>query len=398
MLFHSISPAPADAILGLTEAFKADSNPDKINLGVGVYMNDEGMTPILSSVKKAETRLLEQESTKGYLPIPGSGGYAKGVQGLLLGDDHPLVTSERVRSAHTPGGTGGLRVGGDFLKKFKPDATVWVSNPTWANHQGIFTAAGFPIREYPYYDANAKGLDFDGMMEALAKVPSGDIVLLHVCCHNPTGADPSPEQWTQIADLAEKAGWFPFFDFAYQGFGESVEADREPLRLFTDRGLEFVVAASFSKNFGLYSERTGNFSLVAESREAAEAAFSHVKTTIRVMYSNPPRHGGSIVEVILADAALRAEWRGELEVMRNRIQDLRTQLVDGLHRRGVDRDFSFIASQKGMFSFSGLTPEHVKVLRDRHSIYAVGSGRINVAGIRSDNLDPLCDAVAAVLR
>lgn len=398
MLFDSISPAPADAILGLTEAFKNDSNPNKINLGVGVYMNDEGVTPILSSVKKAEARLLEEELSKGYLPISGSKGYAAGVQDLLLGNDHALVTSGRIQSAHTPGGTGGLRVGGEFLKKFKPEATLWVSNPTWANHQGIFAAAGFPIQEYPYYDAASMGLDFDGMMEALSKVPSGDCVLLHVCCHNPTGVDPSSEQWSQIADLAEKAGWFPFFDFAYQGFGESVEADREPLRLFAERGLEFVVAASFSKNFGLYSERTGSFSLVAGTPEAAEAAFSHVKTTIRVMYSNPPRHGGSLVEVVLSDADLRREWLGELEEMRNRIHDLRTQLVDGLHQRGVDRDFSFIARQKGMFSFSGLTKDQVNVLRDAYSIYVVGSGRINVAGIRSANLDPLCDAVAAVLR
>lgn len=397
MLFDQISPAPADAILGLTEAFKADSNPNKLNLGVGVYMNDEGVTPILSSVKKAEARLLEAEATKSYLPISGSKGYAAGVQDLLLGKDHPVVRSGRIQSAHTPGGTGGLRVGGDFLKKFRPEATVWVSNPTWANHQGIFTAAGFPIQEYPYYDASTMGLDFDGMIEALAKVPAGDCVLLHVCCHNPTGVDPSPEQWGQIADLAEKTGWFPFFDFAYQGFGESVEADREPLTLFAERGLEFVVAASFSKNFGLYSERTGSFSLVAASPEAADSAFSHVKTTIRVMYSNPPRHGGSLVELVLSDADLRREWLGELEEMRNRIQDLRTQLVEGLHKRGADRDFSFIARQKGMFSFSGLVPDQVRALREQYGIYMVGSGRINVAGIQSANLDLLCDAVAAVL-
>jgi aspartate aminotransferase/aromatic-amino-acid transaminase len=397
MLFDHISPAPADAILGLTEAFKSDSNPAKINLGVGVYMDDQGKTPILSCVKQAEAILLEQEASKTYLSISGSADYASGVQDLLLGADHPLVTSGRIQTAHTPGGTGGLRLGGDFLRKFRPEATVWMSNPTWANHKGIFGAAGFPIQDYPYYDAEAKGLDFDGMMKALEQVPAGDCVLLHVCCHNPTGVDPSPEQWVRIADLAEKAGWFPFFDFAYQGFGESVEADREPLRLFAERNLEFVVAASFSKNFGLYSERTGSFSLVADSPEAAAAAFSHVKTTARVNYSNPPRHGGSIVEVILADPELRREWLGELEGMRNRIQDLRTQLVEGLRERGVNRDFSFISGQKGMFSFSGLTTDQVQTLRDQYSIYIVGSGRINVAGIRSDNLGPLCDAIAAVL-
>ena len=396
-MFESISPAPPDAILGLTDAFKADPNPDKINLGVGVYMDDGGTTPILESVKQAEQRLLERETTKSYLPISGAPAYAKGVQGLLFGEDHPWLAAGRVKTAQTPGGTGGLRVGGDFLKKFRPEATVWVSAPTWANHKAIFTASGFRIKEYPYYNPETMGLDFEAMVTALEAVPATDIVLLHVCCHNPTGVDPTPAQWARLADVAATKGWMPFFDFAYQGFGTSVEADRAPLLTFAEKNLEFGVASSCSKNFGLYNERTGAFSLAARSAAAAEAAFSHVKTAIRSNYSNPPRHVGAIVETILADAELRRLWISELDAMRERIHSLRSDLVDGLSRRGVDRDFSFIRHQQGMFSFSGLQEEQVKTLREQHSIYIVGGGRINVAGITSAALDRLCDAIASVL-
>jgi aspartate aminotransferase/aromatic-amino-acid transaminase len=396
-MFDSIQPAPPDAILGLTESYQADPNPDKINLGVGVFKDDRGETPILTSVKKAEQQLLESEISKSYLPITGSPRYAEGVAGLLFGPDHEVITSGRLAVAQTPGGTGGLRVGGDFLKKFRPDATLWVSSPTWANHKGVFSSAGFEVREYSYYDPETNQLDFDRMCRDLKDIPAGDIVVLHVCCHNPTGVDPSVEQWRQIADLAGSAGWFPFFDFAYQGFGTSVEADRAPLQLFTEQGREFLVAASCSKNFGLYNERTGSLSLVAESKTAAQAAFSHVKTTIRTNYSNPSRHGGAIVETILSDPALCQEWRGELDAMRERIHAVRTSFVEGLEARGVSQDFSFIREQKGMFSFSGLTPDQVTALREDHSIYIVGSGRINVAGITSSNLDRLCDAITGVL-
>lgn len=396
-MFESISPALPDVILGLTDAYKADPNPLKINLGVGVYKDEGGQTPILNAVKKAEARLLEKETTKSYLPIPGSEAYAAGVQELLLGADHPFISAGRIQTAHTPGGTGGLRVGGEFLKKFRPDAAVWVSSPTWANHQAVFKASGFSIKEYPYYDATSHSLDFDALLKSLSMIPAKDIVLLHVCCHNPTGVDPSREQWSRIAEVAEAAGWFPFFDFAYQGFGESVEADRYPLELFAAKGLEFVVASSFSKNFGLYNERTGSFSLVALDREAAAAAFSHVKTTIRSNYSNPSRHGGAIVEEILSSPELREEWMGELTTMRDRIKSLRASLVEGLQARGIQRDFSFIQEQNGMFSFSGLTPEQVMALKEKHSIYIVGSGRINVAGINENNLVPLCDAIAEVM-
>lgn len=396
-MFETISPAPPDAILGLTEAFKADPNPEKINLGVGVYKDDSGQTPILSAVKKAEARLLEKETTKSYLPISGSPRYAAGVQQLLFGEGHALIAGGRVQTAHTPGGTGGLRVGGDFLKKIRPEASVWVSNPTWANHKAVFAAAGLAVKEYPYYDAETRGLDFDALLETLGTIPAGDIVLLHVCCHNPTGVDPDAEQWEKIAEVAEVAGWFPFFDFAYQGFGVSVEADRAPLELFASKNLEFAVAASFSKNFGLYNERTGSFSIAGPDKDAVAAAFSHVKTSIRSNYSNPSRHGGAIVEEVLGDAELTREWRQELDDMRERIQELRAALVQGLSARGLDRDFSFITRQNGMFSFSGLSPEQVNTLREKHSIYIVGSGRINVAGVSRSNLDALCDAMATVI-
>lgn len=396
-MFDMISPAPPDAILGLTDAFKADPHPGKINLGVGVFMDAEGKTPVLESVKRAELRLLETELTKSYLPISGSPAYARGIQELLFGAHHPLLQENRVKTAQTPGGTGGLRVGADFLSAFRPGATVWVSNPTWANHKAIFTSAGFQVKEYPYYDAASKGLDTGAFLRCLEEIPATDIVLLHVCCHNPTGVDPSSEEWLRIAEIAESRGWLPFFDFAYQGFGVSPESDRAPLLLFAERNLECVIASSSSKNFGLYNERTGAFTLTAQSPEAAEAAFSHVKTAIRSNYSNPPRHGGAIVETILHDPELRAEWDAELAAMRGRIHSLRQALVQSLQARGLEQDFSFITRQNGMFSFSGLSDEQVQRLRDDYSIYIVKGGRINVAGITNTALDPLCDALCEVL-
>lgn len=396
-MFEDIIPAPPDAILGLTEAFQADPNPRKINLGVGVYKDENGDTPVLTSVKKAETWLLERETSKSYLPIAGAPAYAAGTQGLLFGTDHPVVLENRARTAQTPGGTGGLRVGAEFLRRQLPHATVWVSAPTWANHKAIFSSAGFQVKEYPWYDPATQGLAFAQTRAALDAIPAGDIVLLHVCCHNPTGVDPDPGQWEELASLAATKGWLPFFDFAYQGFGASLEDDRAPLLLFAARGLEFVVSSSASKNFGLYNERTGAFTLVAASDSAVSAAFSHVKAAIRSNYSNPPRHGGALVETILGSTELRAEWVAELKEMRTRIHTLRTALVAGLVSRGVNRDFSFIARQNGMFSFSGLNDDQVRALREVHSIYIVSGGRINVAGISANDLDPLCDAVASVL-
>jgi aspartate aminotransferase/aromatic-amino-acid transaminase len=396
-MFDAISPAPPDAILGLTEAFKADPRPDKINLGVGVYKDDSGLTPIPRAVKRAEEQILAEEKSKGYLPIGGSPAYAAGIQDLLLGSNHPLVAGCRVRTAQTPGGTGALRVGSDFLRAFRPEATLWVSAPTWANHKAVFSASGFPVNDYAYYDPATHGLDFDALCAALRAVPAGDVVLLHVCCHNPSGVDPTPEQWETLADIAADTGWFPFFDFAYQGFGTSLEDDRLPLALFAERNLEFLVASSCSKNFGLYNERTGALSLVAPTPEAASAAFSHVEKAVRCNYSNPPRHGGAIVERILSQPDLRQDWEQELGDMRERIHHLRQQLTDTLQALKPDHDFRFIAEQKGMFSFSGLNADQVDVLRREHSIYIVGSGRINVAGITTDTLDRLGRAIASVL-
>ncbi len=397
-LFDTLTPAPPDAILGLTEAFKADERPEKINLGVGVYQDDQGRTPVMASVKAAEKVLLKTESSKSYLSIGGAPDYKTHVQRLLLGEGHPALHAERVRTAHTPGGTGGLRVGAELLKQLRPDATVWLSDPTWANHRGIFTAAGFRVEGYPYYDAAHKGLNEAGMMTALDGVPADDIVLLHVCCHNPTGVDLTEAQWSAVGRLAADRGWTPFLDFAYQGLGVDLETDRRGLLALVDQVPELFVASSFSKNFGLYRERTGALSLMAATASAATAAFSHLEKTIRVLYSNPPAHGGLIVTTVLNDPALREQWEAEVATIRERIQSVRSALVVGLKERGVDRDFSFIESQKGMFSFSGLTDSQVAFLREQKGIYIVKGGRINVAGITSGNLDYLCDALAEALK
>jgi len=391
-MFEKIQAAPPDAILGLTEAFRNDPNPAKINLGVGVYKDDEGRTPVLASVVEAERRLLESSDTKSYLPIPGSPVYGRLVREMLFGAD-----SDRACTAHTPGGTGALRVGADLLRRVRPEASVWLSTPSWANHKGIFEAAGFSVKNYPYYDPRTRGIDRPAMLEALSRIPAGDIVLLHVCCHNPTGVDPDEGLWGELAESGARQGWFPFFDFAYQGFGDDLVRDRAPLERFLASGMEFMVASSFSKNFGLYQERTGALTAVAADAGRAETVFSQMKAVIRVNYSNPPAHGGRIVETVLADEALRRRWEGELGAMRDRIRSMRRALAEGLRSRGVSQDFSFIERQRGMFSFSGLSPEQVDFLRTEKSIYIVGGGRINVAGITTANIDYLCDGIAEAL-
>tara|TARA_E500000178_G_scaffold136438_1_gene136398 strand:- start:2024 stop:3220 length:1197 start_codon:yes stop_codon:yes gene_type:complete len=396
-MWKEIEAAPADAILGLTEAFKKDENPKKVNLGVGVYKDDQGATPILNCIKKAERRMVEEQATKGYLPIPGDAAYGAGVQQLLFGAQSEVVQSKRAATIHSPGGTGGLRVGADLIKKFKPEAKIWVSTPTWANHKGIFTAAGFAIEDYPYYDRATKGVDFDAMLAALKQVPAGDVVLLHVCCHNPTGVDLSAAQWDEVVQVATEAGWLPFLDFAYQGFGDSMEADRAAVEKFAATGIDFVVASSFSKNFALYNERTGALTIVSPSAEESAVAMSHVKKIIRVNYSNPPAHGGLAARTVLTDEALYAEWIEEVAGMRERIKAMRSAFVDGLKQRGVAQDFSFIVEQRGMFSFSGLSDEVVAWLREEKSIYIVKGGRINVAGLTTANIDYVCDAIAEAL-
>ncbi len=397
-MWKKIEPAPADAILGLTEAFKKETNPKKVNLGVGVYKDDQGTTPILKCIKTAEKTLVETQTTKSYLPISGDPVYAANVQKLLFGADSEVITSGRAMTIHSPGGTGALRVGADLLKKFNPDSKVWVSAPTWANHKGIFTAARFEIADYPYYNPETRDVDFAAMLATLETVPAGDVVLLHVCCHNPTGVDLSDAQWDQVVSVAKAKGWTPFLDFAYQGFGSGIEEDRGAVEKFAAAGIDFFIASSFSKNFGLYNERTGALTIVSPTSNEAGVAMSHLKATIRVNYSNPPAHGGLSASTVLNDAALYDQWVGEVAEMRERIKAMRTALVDGLATRGVEGDFSFIKAQRGMFSFSGLSNEVVAWLRENKSIYIVKGGRINLAGLTSGNIDYVCDSIAEALK
>lgn len=396
-MFEQFTPAPPDAILGLTEAFKKDPNPRKINLGVGVYKDEAGNTPVLRSVRKAEERILQAEKTKTYLPIEGSPAYTAATQTLLFGAEHEVVQSQRAATAQAPGGTGALRVAADLIHKLMPGTRVWLSNPTWPNHPGIFQAAGLPIGTYPYFDATTNGVAFDAMLGALAEIPSGDAVLLHVCCHNPTGVDLTREQWRAVADVVGERGLLPILDFAYQGFANGLAEDAVGLLELARPGAELLVANSYSKNFGLYAERAGALTVVAKDAQGAETMLSHVKQAIRANFSNPPVHGGAIVSTILNDPALRREWEDEVAEMRDRINAMRHLFVETLNEKGVQRDFSFIARQRGMFSFSGLTPEQVKALRDQYAIYIVGSGRISVAGMTSDSMDYLCAAIADVL-
>ena len=397
-MFNALEMAPPDPILGITEAFKKDPNPGKINLSIGVYRDAKGATPVLESVKRAEERILASESTKNYVsPNSGTVEYCAAVQELVFGPGHEVPASKRAATAHTPGGTGALRVAGDFIKEVLGGKRVWMSEPTWPNHPSIFQAARLELETYPYYDGVHKTLDFEPMLDALKKVPSGDYVLLHGCCHNPTGMDPTPEQWKAIADVSAKQGWVPLFDFAYQGLADGIREDAEGLSAFLGQGRELFVCSSFSKNFGLYNERVGALTLVGESEAAAEKALSHLKKVIRTNYSNPPAHGSSIVTTVLNDATLRTLWESEVKAMRDRIAGMRKLFVDTLREKGVLQDFSFLTKQKGMFSFSGLTKEQVARLRDVYAIYIVGSGRINVAGITEGNMNVLCKAIAAVL-
>jgi aromatic-amino-acid transaminase len=396
-MFEKITAAPADPILGLNEKFLSDPRSDKINLGIGVYKDDNGETPVLNSVKKAERRLLEAENSKTYLGIPGSADYALAVQQILFGADSPIIAEGRAQTAQTPGGTGGLRLAAELISRQIHSPRVWVSDPTWANHIGIFEAAGIEIARYAYYDADSHDMDFEAMMADLERASAGDVLLLHGCCHNPTGIDPDREQWARLAELCASRGLLPLFDFAYQGFARGLDEDAEGLRLFAEKCPEILVASSFSKNFGIYGERTGAFTLVAADAETAETVFSQVKSIIRVIYSNPPKHGSALVAAILTDPELRVEWEAELAAMRERIRKMRSLLVATLKKKGVERDFSFIERQNGMFSFSGLSKEQVLQMREDSAVYAVDSGRFNVAAMTTGNMDALCDAIARVV-
>lgn len=397
MFFDKIEAAPADPILGLGEAFKAETRSNKVNLGIGVYKDAQGQTPIVKAVKEAEKRLLETENTKNYLTIDGVAEYNAQTQVLLFGADSEIIASKRAKTAQSLGGTGALRIAAEFIKRQTNAKNVWISAPTWPNHNAIFNAVGINIRDYRYYDKTTHGLDWDGLIEDLSQAEAGDVVLLHGCCHNPTGIDPTPEQWETLAKMSAEKGWLPLFDFAYQGFANGLEEDAYGLRAFTQLNKELLVASSYSKNFGMYNERVGAFTVVAADEATANRAFSQVKSIIRVLYSNPASHGGATIALVLKDPELKAQWIAELDEMRARIKEMRQQFVDLLKECGAEQDFSFIVNQNGMFSFSGLTPEQVDRLKDEFAIYAVRSGRINVAGITADNIRYLCESIVKVL-
>lgn len=395
-MFSDLKARPADPILGLSVKFKADSNPNKIDLGPGIYKDAAGNTPVLECVKAAEAIRTANETSKTYINSAGSALFADKITELALGD-HQVIRDKRIRTISTPGGTGALRIAGELINTSKPGATIWVSNPTWANHQGVFTAAGLNVKTYPYYDYENKCLDFDAMMEALKQVPATDAVLLHACCHNPSGMDLSHEQWQQVADLANSIGFLPVIDMAYQGFGDGLEEDAFGPRLMANEVEEMILCSSCSKNFGLYRERIGACSVIGKNAEATDIISSVLMPTVRVNYSMPPAHGAAIVETILSSDELTAQWHGELKEMRDRINGMRQLLVDKLAENGVTRDFSFITRQKGMFSFLGIDEAQVQRLQDEFGIYIVGSSRISVAAIAPDNVDYLAQSIAKVL-
>ncbi|MEM9414046.1 MAG: amino acid aminotransferase [Planctomycetota bacterium] len=403
-MFDTVQLAPPDAIIGLTEAYKADPNPAKINLAVGVYKDAQGKTPTLAAVSQAEQWLLENEPSKTYLGIDGSPGYGQRTRALLFGADSAFAVDAgaggHAATFQAPGGTGALRNAADYLASNHPGVTVWLSEPTWPNHPHIFKAAGLGVKTYPYLDTSTNALAFDAMHEALQAVQPGDVVLLHGCCHNPTGVDPSPEQWRTIGELLNERGAMPLIDFAYQGFATGVEEDAAGLRTLVQQCGELIVCNSYSKNFGLYRERVGAMTIVAQSNTAAKAVQSQVKACIRRNYSNPPAHGALVVEHILDSAELTARWLEELDAMRGRVAQMRSTFRRALDDRGVtlgNGDNAFIEQQNGMFTMSGLTKPQVEQLRADHAIYIVGSGRINVAGMTEDNIPTLCDAIAAVV-
>lgn len=396
-LFSAVELAPRDPILGLNEAFNADTRPTKVNLGVGVYTNEEGKIPLLRAVRDAEKARVEAGLPRGYLPIDGIAAYDAAVQKQVLGNDSPLIAAGRVVTAQAIGGTGALKIGADFLRMVNPKARVAISNPSWENHRALFEMAGFPVDVYPYYDAATNGVNFDAMLDALNGYAAGTIVVLHACCHNPTGVDLSPEQWKQVVEVIKARGLIPFLDMAYQGFADGIDQDGLAVRLFADSGLSFFVSSSFSKSFSLYGERVGALSIVTTSKDEATRVLSQVKRVIRTNYSNPPTHGGTVVATVLTNPELRAMWEQELGEMRDRIKSMRNALVDKLAAKGVATDFSFVKAQRGMFSYSGLSSAQVDRLRNEHGIYAVSTGRICVAALNSHNIDAVVNAIADVL-
>ena len=395
--FSAVPMAARDPILGLNEAFAADTRPNKVNLGVGVYYDDAGKIPLLAAVRQAEAQRTAAAPAGGCLPDDRLAGYNGAVQTLLFGAGSPLLAAGRAATVQALGGTGALKVGADLLKRFVPDAKVWISDPSWENHRALFEGAGFQVETYPYYDPESHGVRVDAMLAALGRLPERSIVVLHACCHNPTGVDLTDGQWVKVVEACKAGGLIPFLDIAYQGFGDGIDADASAVRRFANAGIDFLVSSSFSKSFSLYGERVGALSFVAQDADEAARILSQLKRLVRTNYSNPPTHGGSVVATVLNTPELRALWEQELAGMRDRIRAMRTGLVERLAARGVKRDFSFVAKQRGMFSYSGLTSAQVDRLRDEFGIYAVSTGRICLAAMNSRNIDAVADAIAAVI-
>jgi len=396
-LFSAVEMAPRDPILGLNEQFAADGNPKKVNLGVGVYFDDNGKLPLLECVQKAEAKMMEAHAARGYLPIDGIAAYDSAVKSLVFGADSEPVKSGRVATVQALGGTGGLKIGADFLKRLNPQAKVLISDPSWENHRALFTQAGFTVETYPYYDAGKRGVDFDGMLAGLGQAPAGTVVVLHACCHNPTGYDITPAQWDQVIDVVKRAQLVPFLDMAYQGFGEGIAEDGAVIGKFVAAGLDFFVSTSFSKSFSLYGERVGALSVLCQDKDAAARVLSQLKIMIRTNYSNPPIHGGQICATVLNTPELRALWEEELAAMRVRIKQMRQLMVEKLKAAGVKQDMSFITQQVGMFSYSGLTKDQMVRLREEFSVYGTDTGRMCVAALNTKNIDYVCESIAKVV-
>lgn len=395
-MFSQLKQRPADPILGLSVKFKADSNPNKIDLGAGIYKDEHGDTPVLACVKSAEKYRFENETSKAYIGSAGSALFNEKITTLNLGD-HRVISENRIRTISTPGGTGALRIAGEFINNCTPGGTIWVSNPTWANHQGVFIAAGLNVKTYPYYDYENKCLDFSAMVDALKNIPKDDAVLFHACCHNPSGMDLNPEQWQEVAQITQKNGFMPVIDMAYQGFGQGLDEDAYGLRLMADVVDEMIICSSCSKNFGLYRERIGACSIIGKNASSADIIQSVLLPVVRVNFSMPPAHGAAIVETILSSDELTTQWHGELKQMRDRISGMRHLLVDKLIEHGVTQNFDFIAKQNGMFSFLGIDKAQVQRLQDEFAIYIVGSSRISVAAISPNNVDYLAQSIAKIL-
>lgn len=396
-LFSAVEMAPRDPILGLNEQFAADTNPDKVNLGVGVYFDENGKLPLLECVRAAEKALMEEPKPRGYLPIDGIAAYDTAVKKLVFGADSEVFKSGRIATVQGLGGTGGLKIGADFLKRMTPEAKVLISDPSWENHRALFTQAGFEVGTYRYYDAATRSLDFDGMLADLKAAKPGTIIVLHACCHNPTGYDITAEQWKQVIDVVKAGGLTPFLDMAYQGFANGIAEDGAVVGKFVEAGLSFFVSTSFSKSFSLYGERVGALSVLCSSKEESDRVLSQLKIMIRTNYSNPPTHGGAVVAKVLEDTALRAQWEQELAGMRTRIKAMRQKLVDGLKAAGVTQDMSFITTQVGMFSYSGLSKEQMIRLRNEFGVYGTDSGRMCVAALNEKNIGHVCQAIAQVI-